>query len=244
MGATVFARCVREGWAESAICFDVDGRLFTRTHPWPPLPESTLVGEAWLRAANLEHVEANYLRAAGQYEAIAKSETNATLAARAFQAQARSLVRAGRKEEAIRTLLENLAEERFAQAADAEGRLVAPNAELMVLELLGDSNHPDFHPTLERLKKRLSAYDNVPIPASQRRFLMKELQRLAPGGATFETLAAEELAARFLEAHEPRVPDVKTTLLPSLQLTNVWQIASPKGRVLALFQTVPAFHAA
>ena len=76
-------------------------------------------------------------------------------------------------------------------------------------------------------------YGSSAMPSGQRRFLMRELERLVPG-TKFKTLPAEDLAARFLEAHP--APATVETLRPS-DLSGVWQVATPGKRVLALFTT-------
>lgn len=79
----------------------------------------------------------------------------------------------------------------------------------------------------------------APLPSAQRRFLMRELQRLAPAVA-LPTLAAEELAATYLEAHpSPELP--KT--LRATELPHWWAVASPGKRALA-FHSTTALRAA
>jgi signal transduction histidine kinase len=70
------------------------------------------------------------------------------------------------------------------------------------------------------LGERVNDYSTNALPSAQRRFIMHELQRLNPE-LRFPTLAAEELAARYLETK------------PS----DVWPVASPNRRVVALFTT-------
>ncbi|MGB8167493.1 MAG: ATP-binding protein [Chthoniobacteraceae bacterium] len=110
---------------------------------------------------------------------------------------------------------------------DTQNRLADANADLLALE--GDPQNPTL---ARRLRDRVNDYTS-PLPAAQRRFLMRELQRLAPG-VELPTLAAEELAASFLELHpQPELPDsLRTTELP-----NVWSVASPGKRALALYST-------
>ncbi len=93
-----------------------------------------------------------------------------------------------------------LEDERYRHATDAQGRLLVPNAELMALELLKDSAPDRARATLELLKKRLLDYDDPALSAPQRRFLMHEVQRLFPDQTLSPMLAAEDLAARCLEA--------------------------------------------
>src|ERR1019366_2264014 len=92
-------------------------------------------------------------------------------------------------------------------AADAQGRLLVPSAELMALELLKGSAPDRARATLELLKKRLLDYDDSAFSAPQRRFLMHEVQRLYSDPALSPMLAAEDLAARCLEAGPIRPGD-------------------------------------
>jgi signal transduction histidine kinase len=63
---------------------------------------------------------------------------------------------------------------------------------------------------------------------------MKRLQSLFPDQADFATLQAEELAQRFLAN---RSSPTKGDVLQTTGLPNVWQIATPSGRALLLFET-------
>ncbi len=116
-----------------------------------------------------------------------------------------------------------------AYPADAQGRSVEANAELLALE----SATNNFREMAARLRDGVSDYAVDTLPSAQRRFLMHELQRLDPG-VEFPTLAAEELAARYLETN-PVFPT--ETSLRITELRDVWSVASPNRRVVALFTT-------
>ena len=133
----------------------------------PEAPEA-----AWTEAERLE--SSNPAEAAAAFARLAEQATNADLAARALQAQARCLVKAGKTNEAIAVLTGPLEEERYRHATDAQGRLLVPNAELMALELLKDSAPDRARVPLERLKQRVLDYDDPALSAPQRRFLMRE----------------------------------------------------------------------
>jgi len=151
---------------------------------------------------------------------------NADPAALALQAKARDLNKAGKKRETVDLILDSMARDRLAGAVDGRGRMIMPSLELMALEL---TNAPAL---LNALQTDLNDYDNA-MPAPQRRFLMRRLIELYPKQSSFSTLAAEDLAARYLDT-EPK-PSREPKLTPSLP--GVWQIASGNGRVLMLFQT-------
>ena len=112
-------------------------------------------------------------------------------------------------------------------------RSTAANADLRVLESLTVKNDPRFRETAARLRDRVNDYSADALPSAQRRFLMHALQQLDPSMA-FPTLAGEELAARYLEA-TPVFPTVTT--LHATELRDVWSVASPHRRGLALFTT-------
>ncbi len=226
----LFAKQVRAGMADAVICLDSTGNV---AYPSPALaPRLATPDIAWVLAEGLESNKPT--EAAAGFARLAGQATNADLAARALQAQARCLVKAKQTEAAIAVLTGPLEEERYRHAADAQGRLLVPNAELMALELLRDSAPDRARATLELLKKRLLNYDDSALSAPQRRFLMHEVQRLFPDEKLSPMLAAEDLAARCLEAGPIHAgePALCLTALP-----GVWQFASARGRVVFLFQT-------
>jgi signal transduction histidine kinase len=63
---------------------------------------------------------------------------------------------------------------------------------------------------------------------------MNRLAELLPGAIDTQLLAAEDLAARFVAAH-PK--PARLVALQSSQLADVWQIATPDGRLLLLLKT-------
>ena len=226
----LFAKQVRAGRADAVICFDAAGNV---AYPGPGLaPRPEAPGAAWAEAEGVE--SSSPAEAAAVFARLAGQATNADLAARALQAQARCLVKAGKTEAAIAVLAGPLEEERYRHATDAQGRLLVPSAELMALELLKDSAPDRARATLERLKKRLLDYDDPALSAPQRRFLMHEVQRMFPDQTLSPMVVAEDLAARCLEAGPIRVgePALRPTALP-----GVWQFASTRGQVVTLHQT-------
>jgi signal transduction histidine kinase len=225
----LFAKLIKGGHADAVICFDADGAVsYPGASPdlKPETPEP-----AWDDARRLE--SSDPAAAATAFARLAEQATNADVGARALQAQARCLVQAGAKDAAIRVLVESLAAERFQHATDGLGRLLAPNAQLMALELLKDADPARARATLDRLCARLRDYDDPLLLPPQRRFLMREVQRLFPN-SVFSTLAAEDLAARFLEAGP--LPAREPVLHPA-SLPGIWHFGSVRGRVLELHST-------
>jgi len=222
----LFARLVREDLADAVLVFDTNDALV-----YPDRITATQVeplDSIWAAARSLE---ADDLAAAARaYARISEQTTNLNLAALALQSQARCLVQAGERDAAITVLTGRLTEPRYQDTTDGDGRQIAANAALMAFELLSGSNPDRAATVLGSLKQQLNDYAN-PMPSAQRRFLMRELERLCGEDNLFPTLAAEDLAARYLEAGGwgLRDPVVRVTTLP-----DTWQFASSHGRVLTL----------
>jgi signal transduction histidine kinase len=229
LGAPVFfASQFNSGASDSVICFDAAGAVVYPGKAVAPEPEPT--GPAWSEAEALEQVD--FLKAAGRYERLAEQTTNNFLAARALQAQARCLLQAGQRAAALTVLTNRLAQARFRDAADSQGRLIAPNARLMALEMLNPADTNERAVLKDELQSQLLDY-TLAMPSAQRRFLMRELQRLFPGSVRFPILAAEDLAARTLESGIQRNDPI---LRPGIA-AGTWQFGSKEGRVITLLAT-------
>ncbi len=226
----LFAKHVRDGLADAVICLDASGKITYPTAAWPP--EAEPPDPRWDEAQRLETTDPR--AAAAAFGHLADQATNANFAARALQAQARSLLQAGQQEAAITVLTEGLARPRYQDATDGQGRLLVPNAQLLALELLHDAASERARTPLVRLKERLLDYGDTAMSAAQRRFLMRELQRRFPGQVVFPTLAAEDLAARYVEAGQFHLtgPVLRESPLP-----GIWEFGSGRGRVVTLHQT-------
>jgi len=231
--SAAFARCVLSGSVDSVVIFDEQGRVIYPNTPSGVGTDSPELEDKWTEANQLEYLRKDFVAAAKRYEALAKEATNVNVAARALQAEVRCLVRAGQQGAAIQLVNEVLGDARFDRAADPQDRLIVANAELMLLEL-SDRTSQVFQSTAERLKQRLTDYDNPVLASPQRRFLMKELQKLWPEKMEFPSLAAEELADRFCNEHPTlaRVPALQSTAIPGL-----WQFATSNHRAVALIQS-------
>ena len=250
-----FAAIVRAGLADSAIVGDQ--RRGPAYPALPPAPARDVAGNsAWSRAEHLEHVAQKPSEAADAYAALAKDAGDADVAARAILAQARCLARAGRRNEAIDLLARTLGGQRFARATDADGRLIAADAELRALELIGDPADGRFQEVAARLAARLADYSDPLLGSSQRRFLINSLARSVgfqpatnKAGRQPALQNAEELAAAVLESGTALTG--KSILQPS-GVPELWQFAAAgegesgplhsrgwKGvrRVVALFRT-------
>jgi signal transduction histidine kinase len=223
----LFARLVLGGQADAVVCFDTNG---TVAYPTPTAILAPTSEAVFAEADRLESEGASS-KAAEEFARVARESSDANIAARALQGQARCLAKAGQKDAALRILTEELAADRFATAVDLQGRLVAANAELRALELIGTQSDARFPGVFNRLAGRLADYDKTSIPAPQRRFLMARLQPLAPERIHFPTREAEELAAVWLETspNPASASDRRTS-----PLTNTCAFASGSGRVVVL----------
>jgi len=230
--AQAFARLVREGIADSLVINGANGQVLYPADPefeYPP-PDNQSV--AWQEAERLEFRAGLFEAAASQYAGISRTSDSMHIAARALQAQARCLAKAGRGDEAIGIIMDVLAQDRYREARDRQGRLVGPQALLQALNLLGDPATDAGRKAASMLQQRLSEYGEPAMPVAQRRFLMRQLKELMPGQPPPDTLAAEELAARYLGSDSNRQPENR---LSPAALEQVWQMASADGRVIALF---------
>lgn len=227
-GPAEFARQVKGGRADSLIFVKPDypaASIEAATDPVANRPD-------WRAAQDRRFPQP----AIGAWNAIAKSEPDSSIAARAAQSEIRWILRgedkSASKESAIRTIGEYFNAGRLSRAKDLAGRLIAADEQLLALELMSPR---DARRTaaLRRLTEMLNDYENVPIPAAQRLFLMDEVAARAPG-TMFPTLEAEKLAARFLEADGAHGanPGMQATRLP-----GVWRLTAKSGRVTALYRT-------
>jgi signal transduction histidine kinase len=144
------------------------------------------------------------------------------------QSAVRDLLRAGNTRGAIDAIGLLLASRFAARGTDAQGRLVAPSARLLLINLLAPA---DRRRSLEI--QRLAAIVNdysVPLPSAQRAFLMDQLGSL-DAKLSFPTYTAERIALGFLESSRP------AEYWTGLQATaaNVWQMPSRNGRVIGLY---------
>jgi len=226
-----FAECAGSGLVDGLVVFDDAGRV---AYPNAPSAVHDGLGELepkWQEASRLEQAR-NLAEAAKQFHALAQEATNANIAARSFQAEARCLVQAGRHDAVIQLISDVFGNERFRHAADAQGRLIAANVELMALEFITNRNSLDFQSLSRRLAARLVDYQNPVLAAPQRRFLMNELQTLE--GIEFPTLAAEFVAAEVVESHPQ---PARNSVLQHGAFPDLWQFTTPDQRVLAVIRS-------
>jgi len=235
--AEVFAAVVRSNLADSVVVHDRSGKV---AYPASGSIETPAEEKGdWALARELEFQKSDYPAAAEAYGRIAQSSQAMLARARARQAQAACLLKAGRKEEALARLAELAGDPGLRNAVSAQGTLIVPNAQLLILKLAaGVEAGRDYFSALRQqalgdLVKRLNDYTDSDLLSNQRCFLMGEVTALAPQAAAFPTLAAEELATEYLE-HNPALPTE-----PGLQrapLVKVWRLPSADRTIVALFR--------
>jgi signal transduction histidine kinase len=216
-GALLFDRCLRAGLADSALIVNEYPQPEGRLRPAPRSPE-------WTRAEQQES-EGDLLAAASSYALLAGAK-NADTSARALQAQARCLLQSGRRLEAARLVARRFGERRYQTAADLQGRLIAADADLMAIQVLGARDGA----LVERLARRLRDYSNG-MPSGQRLFLGDELQSLAPG-PSLPHLEAERLASQVLAS----TPKPAGASLQPAPLAGVWMLPCANHRLIALYR--------
>jgi len=230
--AASFSSAVRAGLVDSFIVFDEKGQILYPNSPLVGPTEAQLEAQ-WAEAHQLEYARKDFAAAAKRYRALSIQLTNVNLSARALQAAARCLVQGGERDLAVQLINDELGREAYDHATDAQGRLIIANAELMALELVEDKTGHAFASVARRLEQRLNDYDDSALAASQRRFLMGQVQKLSDGKIEFPTLSAERLAAEVAGRVQPH----DETSLRRSPLPDVWQLSIADRRALALIKT-------
>jgi signal transduction histidine kinase len=204
--SAIFAKCVRSGWADSVVCYDGQGNV---TYPTSP---STLPDQ----------------------DEIANETADVNQAARAWQAQVRSLMQSGNIQAATELITSTLVDDKYDHAIDQQGRLIVPNAQLLALQLMKGKNDPNFDQLAARLQKRLEDYSDPTLSGTQRLFLMRELNKLSPDNSNMALLNAEELAANYVELNIS--PPRQANALLRSPVPDIWQLALADGKLTALFR--------
>jgi len=224
--APAFAKCVASGLADSVLVLAGDGQISYPTAPILAVPEAAPNAD-WHRAIRYEYVERNPAKAAEAYALAAATASSPYWNARALQAQARALLDAGDREQTI----EALQKLRQLDASDAQGRSLAADAELRLLELL-DADATERRVVAANLRERVAVYEGRALPAEQRLFLMHRLAELDRTGPQLPTMAAEGLAAAVASgltsapSHDGLTPT---------DVVGVWMLHRPGGRIAGLY---------
>jgi len=222
--AMTFSQIVRTGLADSAIILNSAGQ------PIYPIVQYVVKADpAGLQRGQIEAAEP-------VCSAVERAAKKRKTKAQTVQAAARCLVQAGQQESAARLLVTSFSQTDARQTLNRQDQGIAANGLFLAITLL-KRGHPARLTAARRLYEMLTNYNQFLLSSAQRVFLMKEMrsQGLPPEFTSFPTLAAEELALRLLEA-DPQ-PDRDTAILRPAHQPGLWTVASPNGRVLALFTT-------
>jgi signal transduction histidine kinase len=228
----LFEALIQEGRVDGIILRDASGELL-----YPGSSREGALGaeppELWERAERLEHVDGNAAAALDLFRALAEGSGAPEQRASARRAEARCLAKLGDRAGALAVLLDPAWDGADAGTRDFHGRVAALDAKLHALALLGDAKLEAFQRTAAGLAARLADYGSPCAPASQRRFLMRELRALWPGCPSFPTLEAEDLAAAHLESN---AGDAEAGVLARSGIAGVWRYTSPERTLEALFR--------
>ena len=258
-----FARAVNAGLCDALIVGDEQ-----RTPLYPSLSESVATQTSrippdlavpWRTAENLEFRSQDLAAAVAAFDGILTSSTDPIVQAEAYQGKVRCLLKLHDLAAANRELKAWSARSEPLAAFDADGRWIFAGAQLLWLEQASqEAELPHVTEVRREFESRLRDYDAVPMPAVQRRFLMKQylsmpwqdtardvastrdtasqrdIASTRHTASVFPTLAGEDLAAAWLAA--PSRTMAANTLSHS-SLEGVWQLpASVSGTVLLFRQ--------
>ena len=227
-----FATIIRSNISDSVVIYDSAGTVLYPTQMTGSSPGKNEERAEWGAARELEFQKTNYVAAAEAYGNIADSEEDIHLRARAMQSQAGCLLKAGQTDSALDLMVDLTSDSSLRNATSAQGSLLVPNVQLLILKLEGNSDSARRRKTLNDLRQRLNDYRDRNFSSSQRRFLMEELVAGVSVDSLFPTLEAERLAADFLENDAP------LAVGPGLQRvsgTEVWSVMTPDRTMAALF---------
>ena len=230
----IVAHAVKTGVADAVICLNSDGSVAYPSFRIRMAADPAEHRREWIEARAIEN-RGDAPGAAKAYERIAETENEPSLKARTLQAQVRCLVRAGQRQAAIRVIREWFTNGPAVGGTDLQGGLISADEHLLALHLMKPSD-PGYMETARRLRDLLTGYSGPLLPSSQRLFLISELRalRLGPEFDNVPAFNAERLAADFLAADRARPDD---RVLSISAVPGVWTMASPAGRLIALFRS-------
>lgn len=233
----LFAEVARKKLASAILVYDKEGLL-----RYPILAKAGYKPESdpkWAHATRLEFQKGDIEAAIETYRAIAAESPNTRMTALALNALARCQAKLNDARSAIETLTQDLADPRFAQATDAQGRLIQLNAQLRALELMHTQPTSSQYEThLAQLSRRLNDYQaqsKAPLPSNQRVFLMRQLQSRWPGEVSFPTVNAESLALDFLTTLAAPRKMERTSTLSATALEDTWRLSIAGDAVELLY---------
>ena len=227
-----FPSALEASGADTVLFLAQDGTIRFPVPLTRPNADDLATSSDWDRAEDSER-HGDRTAAAAAYEKIAVESKSADVAARAARAAIRCLVQAGRNEEALTAVARYFERGRTGRGVDVDGRWIAADEGLLALRLLKPADRR-FTAAAQRLAVMLNRYDGVPMPSSQRVFLMQELRTAAPAMPLPAWFGAERLALSFLETDRARAGQ---PLLAATDTADLWMLTTPNRRAIALFRT-------
>jgi signal transduction histidine kinase len=238
--AEIYEKLITAEICSAIVVYDEPGQvLYPRQLKAPQVDETNI--DLWGQARVLESDKKD-TQAAEIYADLATKSSNVHLAARAMQAQIRCLVRAGRSSDAIEVVDAALSEPKYRDALDANGRLIAPSAQLLALQIGGEKLERELSDRLIRqLLERLWDETDAVMPSPQRLFLIDELRATRPQAGAVKSggdAAMRAYRLDYAQAHAESYLDsggdiVSKKLFPTG--LDMWAIASTDRRIVALF---------
>lgn len=191
---------------------------------------------AWQAAMLLEFGLKNAQVAAEAYAAIAAKEVDPSWAARARMAHARCLEKAELVQEAYSILQATLGETRENHCVDSDGRMIALDVSLRMVELARNLSVEQREASRESLGKLLDDY-SLPIPAAQRRFGMSQHHELFPNYRSFSTENSERLSYRYSLSLQQNAASQAGRQNGWRWHNSIWEYRVPNQNLLLLFQS-------
>jgi signal transduction histidine kinase len=239
----IYELLVAGGVCDAVVVYDESGQVL---YPRPLRPihvDFHADADLWDKARSLEYDRQDTAAAAEIYEQIATRADNVHLAARAMQGQIRCLVRAGSTGNAVEVIAGVLSEPKYRDALDADGRLIVPAAELLALQLGGESLAPEVSSRLvRRLVERLWDDADAIMPSAQRLFLIDELRVIKPDAGSLKSDSDAAMRAYLLywaQVHAAGYLDadgaISSQELVPTGIGDLWAAASSDRRIVALF---------
>jgi signal transduction histidine kinase len=229
--SALFAEVARRKLASAVLVYGKDNEL-----RYPALAKTSYQPTStpkWARATRLEFQQGDIKAAIEAYRAIATESRNPRMAALALVALARCQSKVNDTRSAIETLTVELADPRFAQATDAQGRLIQISAQLRALELMqgqwATSQDKRFSALFAQLSNRLNSYpaqNEMQMASNQRVFLIHQLQSRWPNRTSFPTLNSEALALDFLSTLDASHRIERIATLSPTALRDTWRLSS------------------
>lgn len=238
-GQRLFGLVLEQRLADAVVCLDAQGRV-----AYPKVAElgrDLLEGvHAWREAERLE-AAGDCFAAAEAYAEIADAGQHPSIEARARLAHARCLEKCGQFERASSVLSALVLSPQSGQATDRYGRLLAVDAGLAALDLAQRQgvSVEQSAPLVARLERLGADYRRTVMPAAQRRMLGRRLAAFSPQKQPPPWLAAEELAARYVETGPALLAETGASEARPWTLSGgekAWAVVAPRRRAVVLFR--------